>query len=87
MDLGLVHKNLTAGRYARLGTANDVRLVWRNALLYNFPTSYGFFKDTREKAREFERSSPRSRSSRRRRRGRAPQLDSLALRCCCATCG
>ena len=80
MDLGLVHKNLTAGRYARLEDfANDVRLVWRNALLYNFPTSYGFFKDTREKAREFERElAALELEQEKAARARTPQLDSLA---------
>ena len=80
MDLGLVHKNLTAGRYARLEDfANDVRLVWRNALLYNFPTSYGFFKDTREKAREFERElAVLEDEQEKAARARTPQLDSLA---------
>ena len=80
MDLGLVHKNLTAGRYARLEDfANDVRLVWRNALLYNFPTSYGFFKDTREKAREFERElAALEVEQEKAARARTPQLDSLA---------
>ena len=78
MDLGLVHKNLTAGRYARLEDfANDVRLVWRNALLYNFPTSYGFFKDTREKAREFERELAALEVEQEKAAG-AHALDSLA---------
>ncbi|KAJ1623796.1 Bromodomain-containing protein [Pavlovales sp. CCMP2436] len=48
MDLGTVQDNLTNHRYAFLEEfANDIRLVWKNAMLFNAPDS-AYFKNAKQ---------------------------------------
>jgi len=55
MDLGTVQENITKGKYARLEDfATDVRLVWKNAYIFNAPDSM-YFKAAKTLSDAFEK--------------------------------
>ena len=76
MDLGTVGEKLAARSYARLEDfANDIRLVWKNAFIFNAPDSL-YFKAAKQlsdvfekKLEEFEREAAESVNQ--------PQLDTM----------
>jgi hypothetical protein len=78
MDLGTILTNLEAGKFSTPDqVAKDVRLVWRNAMIYNRPDSDIYV--TADKLKKlFERKFLKvSKTGKRKRDGTEPQISRL----------
>eukprot|EP01088_Endostelium_zonatum_P001886 TRINITY_DN1226_c0_g1_i2.p1 TRINITY_DN1226_c0_g1~~TRINITY_DN1226_c0_g1_i2.p1 ORF type:complete len:635 (-),score=196.30 TRINITY_DN1226_c0_g1_i2:87-1991(-) len=75
MDLGTIKENLESGEYSNADEfADDVRLVWRNALTYNPPDSDVVFM-TKQMSDFFEKKFAQTKKRIQEKRGSKPSVE------------